>query len=80
MLQMLGRSVAFIGKRADVALSLSNQVWQNSDKEVSVWLLRVRFHSSSGILNSSSCDSGAGLIPESKQVPVPFCAPIFILF
>ncbi|TNM85311.1 hypothetical protein fugu_007582 [Takifugu bimaculatus] len=34
VLQTHGRSVAFIGKRADVALSLSNQVWQNSDKQV----------------------------------------------
>lgn len=45
VLQTQGRSVAFIGKRADIALSLSNQVWQNSDKAVSLQVLRVRFHS-----------------------------------
>eukprot|EP00064_Thunnus_orientalis_P021074 superscaffoldBa00006178_g21229 len=34
ILQTLGRSVAFLGKRSDVALPLSNQQWHNSDKEV----------------------------------------------
>ncbi|XP_071359955.1 RNA exonuclease 5-like isoform X2 [Trachinotus anak] len=34
ILQTLGRSVAFFGKRSDVALDLSNQQWHNSDKEV----------------------------------------------
>ncbi|XP_040892266.1 RNA exonuclease 5-like [Toxotes jaculatrix] len=34
ILQTLGRSVAFLGKRSDVALDLSNQQWHNSDKEV----------------------------------------------
>lgn len=34
VLQTLGRSVAFLGKRSDVALDLSNQLWHNSDKEV----------------------------------------------
>ncbi|XP_034455511.1 RNA exonuclease 5-like [Hippoglossus hippoglossus] len=34
ILQTLGRSVAFIGKRSDVALDLSHQQWHNSDKEV----------------------------------------------
>ncbi|XP_062290808.1 RNA exonuclease 5-like [Scomber scombrus] len=34
ILQTLGRSVAFLGKRSDVALHLSNQQWHNSDKEV----------------------------------------------
>uniref|UniRef100_A0A3P8SRP8 RNA exonuclease 5 n=1 Tax=Amphiprion percula TaxID=161767 RepID=A0A3P8SRP8_AMPPE len=34
ILQLLGRSVAFLGKRSDVALNLSNQQWYSSDKEV----------------------------------------------
>ncbi|XP_019958641.2 RNA exonuclease 5 [Paralichthys olivaceus] len=34
ILQTLGRSVAFIGKRSDVDLDLSHQQWHNSDKEV----------------------------------------------
>ncbi|KAM9363753.1 RNA exonuclease 5 [Symphorus nematophorus] len=34
ILQTLGRSVTFLGKRSDVALDLSNQLWHNSDKEV----------------------------------------------
>lgn len=34
VLQTLGRSVAYLGKRADVSLQLSNQQWHNSDKEV----------------------------------------------
>ncbi|XP_040001312.1 RNA exonuclease 5-like isoform X2 [Xiphias gladius] len=35
MLQRVGRSVAYLGKRSDdVALDLSNQQWHNSDKEV----------------------------------------------
>ncbi|XP_037619767.1 RNA exonuclease 5-like isoform X1 [Sebastes umbrosus] len=34
ILQTLGRSVAFIGKRSDITLELSNQQWHNSDKEI----------------------------------------------
>ncbi|XP_032384467.1 LOW QUALITY PROTEIN: RNA exonuclease 5 [Etheostoma spectabile] len=34
ILRTLGRSVAFLGKRCDIALDLSHQQWQNSDKEV----------------------------------------------
>ncbi|XP_078132002.1 RNA exonuclease 5 [Sander vitreus] len=34
ILQTLGRSVAFLGKRCDIALDLSHQQWHNSDKEV----------------------------------------------
>ncbi|XP_051801738.1 RNA exonuclease 5 isoform X2 [Acanthochromis polyacanthus] len=34
VLQLLGRSVAFFGKRSDVALNLSNQRWYSSDKEM----------------------------------------------
>ncbi|XP_034409407.1 RNA exonuclease 5-like isoform X2 [Cyclopterus lumpus] len=34
ILQTLGRSVAFFGKRSDLPLDLSNQQWYNSDKEV----------------------------------------------
>ncbi|XP_042256086.1 RNA exonuclease 5-like [Thunnus maccoyii] len=34
ILQTLGRSVAFLGKRSDIALPLSDQQWHNSDKEV----------------------------------------------
>ncbi|XP_076584738.1 RNA exonuclease 5 [Chaetodon auriga] len=34
VLQTLGRSVAFLGKRSDIALDPSNQMWLNSDKEV----------------------------------------------
>ncbi|TKS68559.1 RNA exonuclease 5 [Collichthys lucidus] len=33
ILQTLGRSVAFLGKRSDVKLDVSNQMWHNSDKE-----------------------------------------------
>ncbi|XP_068583846.1 RNA exonuclease 5-like isoform X2 [Cebidichthys violaceus] len=34
ILQTLGRSVAFLGKRSDLTLDLSNQQWLSSDKEV----------------------------------------------
>jgi len=34
ILQTLGQSVAFLGKRSDLPLDLSNQEWHNSDKEV----------------------------------------------
>ncbi|XP_068177802.1 RNA exonuclease 5-like isoform X2 [Antennarius striatus] len=34
ILQSLGRSVVFYGKRSDVALDPSNQLWHSSDKEV----------------------------------------------
>lgn len=34
VLQTLGHSVAYLGKRSDIALDLSNQLWHNSDKEV----------------------------------------------
>lgn len=34
VLQTLGRSVAFLGKRSEIALDLSSQLWHNSDKEV----------------------------------------------
>ncbi|XP_063738927.1 RNA exonuclease 5-like isoform X2 [Eleginops maclovinus] len=34
VLQTHGRSVAFLGKRSDIALDLSKQQWHNSDKEV----------------------------------------------
>ncbi|XP_059188959.1 RNA exonuclease 5-like isoform X2 [Centropristis striata] len=34
ILQMLGQSVAFLGKRSDIALDLSNQQWHISDKEL----------------------------------------------
>ncbi|XP_029314539.1 RNA exonuclease 5 [Cottoperca gobio] len=33
VLRTLGRSVAFLGRRSDIALDLSNQQWHNSDKE-----------------------------------------------
>ncbi|XP_045903251.1 RNA exonuclease 5-like isoform X2 [Micropterus dolomieu] len=33
-LQTLGRSIAFLGKRSDIALDLSKQLWHNSDKEL----------------------------------------------
>ncbi|XP_035516931.1 RNA exonuclease 5-like [Morone saxatilis] len=34
ILQTLGRSVTFLGKRSDIALDLSNQQWHSCDKEV----------------------------------------------
>ncbi|XP_020498848.1 RNA exonuclease 5 [Labrus bergylta] len=34
ILQTLGRSVTYLGKRSDITLALSNQQWHNSDKEV----------------------------------------------
>uniref|UniRef100_A0A8C7ZIS8 RNA exonuclease 5 n=1 Tax=Oryzias sinensis TaxID=183150 RepID=A0A8C7ZIS8_9TELE len=34
VLQTLGRSVTFLGKRADISLDLSNQQWYISDKEM----------------------------------------------
>ncbi|XP_054636397.1 RNA exonuclease 5-like isoform X2 [Dunckerocampus dactyliophorus] len=34
VLQRLGRSVCYVGKRCDVALHLANQQWLHSDKEV----------------------------------------------
>ncbi|XP_041640211.1 RNA exonuclease 5-like [Cheilinus undulatus] len=34
ILQTLGRPVAYLGKRSDITLDLSNQQWHNSDKEV----------------------------------------------
>ncbi|KAM7009696.1 RNA exonuclease 5 [Tautogolabrus adspersus] len=34
ILQIIDRSVAYLGKRSDITLALSNQQWHNSDKEV----------------------------------------------
>ncbi|XP_056265275.1 RNA exonuclease 5-like isoform X2 [Pseudoliparis swirei] len=42
ILQTLGQSVAFLGKRSDLPLDLSNQEWHNSDKEVAASFRRQK--------------------------------------
>ncbi|XP_068607010.1 RNA exonuclease 5-like [Brachionichthys hirsutus] len=54
VLQTRGRSVAFIGKRADVALDLSSQLWHNSDKEVSASFRRQTKRAFLSVLQLSS--------------------------
>nr|XP_057923992.1 RNA exonuclease 5-like isoform X2 [Doryrhamphus excisus] len=41
VLQRLGRSVCYMGKRCDVALHLANQQWLHSDKEVAASFRRL---------------------------------------
>ncbi|XP_017282676.1 RNA exonuclease 5 [Kryptolebias marmoratus] len=54
LLQTLGRSVAFLGKRADVALELSRQRWYNSDKQVLSSFRRQTKHQFLSVLHLSS--------------------------
>ncbi|CAJ1054008.1 RNA exonuclease 5-like [Xyrichtys novacula] len=54
ILQTLGRSVVFMGKRSDVALDLSNQEWHNSDKEVLASFRRKTPHPFLSLLHFSS--------------------------
>lgn len=94
ILKTLGRSVSFAGKRSDVALDLSNQLWHNSDKEVRRWLLppdlslsarNMRHPARKYILLLSYCiilllhPSGVGLIQETDQASVLLRAPVFVV-
>lgn len=54
ILQTLGRSVAFIGKRADVALDLSQQCWCSSDKEMLTYFRKQTKHPFLSVLQFSS--------------------------
>ncbi|XP_070684114.1 RNA exonuclease 5-like [Pempheris klunzingeri] len=54
VLQTLGRSVAFVGKRSDVALDLSKQQWHNSDKMVLASFRRQTRHSFLSVLQLPS--------------------------
>ncbi|XP_008292117.1 RNA exonuclease 5, partial [Stegastes partitus] len=54
VLQTLGRSVVFLGKRSDIALNLSNQQWHGSDKEVLVSFRRQTKHPFLSVVQFSS--------------------------
>ncbi|XP_058496955.1 RNA exonuclease 5-like isoform X2 [Solea solea] len=75
ILQTLGRTVAFIGKRSAVALDLSNQQWHSSDKEV---LASYRKQSQSSFLSvlqfSSFSDHVKRCVPEQEQRYQRVCA------
>ncbi|XP_029354047.1 RNA exonuclease 5 isoform X2 [Echeneis naucrates] len=68
ILQTLGQSVAFFGKRSDVSLDLSNQRWHSSDKEV---LAAFRRQTKSPFLSvlqfSSLADQLKGCVAHQEQ-------------
>ncbi|XP_072240813.1 RNA exonuclease 5-like isoform X1 [Leuresthes tenuis] len=75
ILQTLGRSVAFSGKRADISLDLSNQHWYNSDKEV---LASFRKQTKSSYLSVLQFSSFAAHLtrrfPHQEQLYRSVCA------
>ncbi|TMS23549.1 RNA exonuclease 5 [Larimichthys crocea] len=75
ILQTLGRSVAFLGKRSDVKLDVSNQMWHNSDKEVLASFRRQTKCPFLSVLQfSSSSDYLKRCIPAEEQHYQRVCA------
>ncbi|KAE8300468.1 RNA exonuclease 5 [Larimichthys crocea] len=75
ILQTLGRSVAFLGKRSDVKLDVSNQMWHNSDKEVLASFRRQTKCPFLSVLQfSSSSDYLKRCIPAEEQQYQRVCA------
>ncbi|XP_041838475.1 RNA exonuclease 5-like isoform X2 [Melanotaenia boesemani] len=74
ILQALGLSVAFLGKRADIALALSNQQWYSSDREV---LASFRRRTKSPFLSvlqfSSLSDHLKRCFPHQEQLYQTVC-------
>ncbi|XP_057698914.1 RNA exonuclease 5-like [Corythoichthys intestinalis] len=54
VLQRLGRSVCYVGKRCDITLHPANQQWHNSDKEIVASFRRVSTHPFFSVLRLSS--------------------------
>ncbi|KAM4585047.1 RNA exonuclease 5 isoform 2-T3 [Odontesthes bonariensis] len=77
ILQTLGRSVAFSGKRADISLDLSNQHWYGSDKEV---LASFRKQTKSSYLSVLQFSSVAAHLtrrfPHQEQLHRKVCADL----
>nr|XP_046226674.1 RNA exonuclease 5-like [Scatophagus argus]XP_046226683.1 RNA exonuclease 5-like [Scatophagus argus] len=77
LLQTLGRSVAFLGKRSDITLDLSNQMWHSSDKEV---LASFRKQTKCPFLSvlqfSSLSDHLKGSLPHREQQLQRVCANV----
>uniref|UniRef100_A0A3Q1HDG2 RRM domain-containing protein n=1 Tax=Anabas testudineus TaxID=64144 RepID=A0A3Q1HDG2_ANATE len=68
ILKTLGRSVAYLGKRADISLDLSNQQWHNSDKEVLASFTRKTKCPFLSVLHFSSfSDQLKRCIPHQEQ-------------
>ncbi|XP_056224531.1 RNA exonuclease 5-like [Seriola aureovittata] len=75
VLQTLGRSVAFFGRRSDVALDLSNQQWHNSDNELLASFRRQIKHPFLSVLHLSSLsDHLKGCVPPQEQQHQSVCA------
>ncbi|KAG8014614.1 RNA exonuclease 5, partial [Nibea albiflora] len=75
ILQTLGRSVAFLGKRSDVKLDVSNQMWHNSDKEVLASFRRTTKCPFLSVLQfSSTSDYLKRCIPAEEQQYQRVCA------
>ncbi|XP_044046219.1 RNA exonuclease 5-like [Siniperca chuatsi] len=75
ILQTLGRSVAFLGKRSDIALDLSNQLWHNSDKEVLASFRRQTKCPDLSVLQFSSfSDHLKRCLPHQEQQYQRVCA------
>ncbi|KAG7222562.1 hypothetical protein INR49_016159, partial [Caranx melampygus] len=71
ILQTLGRSVAFFGRRSDVALDLSLQQWHNSDKEMLSSFRRQTKHPFLSVLHFSSLN---GCTSHQEQQSQRVCA------
>ncbi|XP_047221098.1 RNA exonuclease 5-like isoform X2 [Girardinichthys multiradiatus] len=75
VLQTLGRSVAYFGKRADVALDLSHQCWYSSDKEILTSFRKQMKHPFLSVLQLSSfSDHLKGSCAHQQQLYHNVCA------
>ncbi|XP_022071412.2 RNA exonuclease 5 isoform X5 [Acanthochromis polyacanthus] len=77
VLQLLGRSVAFFGKRSDVALNLSNQRWYSSDKEMLESFKRQTKHPFLSVVQFSSfSDHLKRRFPHRERLHRSVCADL----
>ncbi|KAM4751438.1 RNA exonuclease 5 [Anableps anableps] len=75
VLQSLGRSVAFMGKRADVALDLSHQCWYSSDKKMLTDFRKQTKHPFLSVLQFSSLsDHLKGSCADQQQLYHNVCS------
>uniref|UniRef100_A0A3Q1FIA1 RNA exonuclease 5 n=1 Tax=Acanthochromis polyacanthus TaxID=80966 RepID=A0A3Q1FIA1_9TELE len=77
VLQLLSRSVAFFGKRSDVALNLSNQRWYSSDKEMLESFKRQTKHPFLSVVQFSSfSDHLKRRFPHRERLHRSVCADL----
>ncbi|KAM3622714.1 uncharacterized protein V6R79_002254 [Siganus canaliculatus] len=80
VLQALGQSVGFIGRRGDMSLDLSNQVWLSSDRQVR-WEGPAVLHHAARLSPAHvtlSCPGGF-LLQGTGQASFPVCAAAVLL-